>query len=256
MTVSYNGWTASQAPAAIGVAPFIVNGVPFPGGVRSGDVAAVFRYLVEQFARRVEGLITPGCWGYYYKQSANSAALLSCHSSGTAIDINAPRHPNGKRGTFTAAQVAQIRAILAELSGVVYWGGDAWGDGTPDEMHFEIQSGVTAAQVAAAARKLGTTSSEEFDMATSEELKNLIVGYGRRIERIDVGEGGALGSPWGYGRRIEDIEDRVIALQAAVAAVAANGSALTAEQIEAAVTKALRDNAARLAAANGGAAGA
>jgi hypothetical protein len=58
-----------------------------------------------------------------------------------------------------------------------------------------------------------TTGNEEFDMASSEELKNLIIGYGQRVERIDVGEAGALGSPWGYGRRIEDLQARVTRME-------------------------------------------
>jgi hypothetical protein len=83
----------------------------------------------------VEPLVAGWCWGFSFRQNRN-AANLSCHSSATAIDLNAPRHPNGKRGTFTKAQVAEIRRILAEVGNVVRWGGDF--AGTPDEMHFEI----------------------------------------------------------------------------------------------------------------------
>jgi hypothetical protein len=174
MVASYNGWKASQSPSEIGVVPFVVNGVSFPSGARGGDVGVVFGYLAEQYAKRVEPLVSPGCWGYYYKQSANSAALLSCHSSGTAIDFNAPKHPNGKRGTFTAAQVKAIRAILAELGGVVYWGGDAWGNGTPDEMHFEIDTDATVAQVAAVANKIrgmaAPTKEDDLDANQAQQL--------------------------------------------------------------------------------------
>src|SRR5690606_34921728 len=80
--------------------------------------------------------------------------------SGTAIDYNATRHPNGRRGTWTPAQVAEIRRILAELGGVVRWLADA--TGTPDEMHFEIKG--TPAQVAAVAARL----TEEDDMPLSD----------------------------------------------------------------------------------------
>lgn len=156
MPTSYNGWPASRTPTAIAVDPgFTAAGRTFPGGVRSGDVATVFAYLIEQFDKRVEpvALYQPGDeWGYHYKPSANAAHLLSCHSSGTAVDVNATRHPNRKRGTFTAAQVVAIRQILAECSGVVRWLGDT--PGTPDEMHFEIIG--NAAKVKAAADKLRT----------------------------------------------------------------------------------------------------
>lgn len=157
MTTSYNGWQASQNPDAIGInrAWEPIPGHRFPGGVKSGDVETVMTYLVRQLDARVEPIemYPPGDeWGYHYKQSANSPRLLSCHSSGTAIDYNATRHPNGKRGTWTSVQVSVIRSILNEVSGVVRWLGDA--SGTADEMHFEIHGSPT--QVATAARNLAS----------------------------------------------------------------------------------------------------
>lgn len=154
MPTSYNGWPASKNPKAIDINPnWAPLGHRFPGGVKSGDVEAVFTYLVEQLHARVEPIDRDAVkdeWGWFFKPSANSPKLISCHSSGTAIDWNATRHPNGKHGTFTPAQVAEIRKIQAELSGVVRWLGDA--TGTPDEMHFEIKG--TPAQAAAAAARL------------------------------------------------------------------------------------------------------
>lgn len=136
MAVSYNGWSASTDNRDFGgLDNRAVAGVHMAPGVRAGDVATVLFYVAEQFHHRVEALVPGWCWGYYYRQNRN-AANLSCHSSATAIDLNAPRHPNGKRGTFTKAQVAEIRAIQFEVQKVVRWGGDF--TGTPDEMHFEI----------------------------------------------------------------------------------------------------------------------
>ncbi len=170
MPTSYNGWPASRDPAAIGInrkwAPL---GVPFPGGVKGGDVETVLTYVVEQLHARVEPIDLPGLkdeWGWHYKPSANSPNLLSCHSSGTAFDYNATRHPNRKRGTFTAAQVKTIHTILDEVGGVVRWLGDAR---TPDEMHFEIKG--TPAQVADVARLLRSKPAPpEDDMAEAKEL--------------------------------------------------------------------------------------
>lgn len=162
---SYNGWQAHPDRRIIGVAPLTIDGAGFPGGVKTGDVATVLGYVATQFHARVEPLAKGWCWGYNYRQNRN-ANNLSCHASGTAIDVNAPRHPNGRRGTFTPAQVAQIRGILDECGGVVQWGGDF--RGTPDEMHFEIIG--NANQVAAAARRLQNrtqakpTEPEEIDM--------------------------------------------------------------------------------------------
>ena len=155
---SYNGWPASVDAKAIGVAPFTVAGVSFPGGVRGGDVATVLRYVAEQFNARVEPLESPGCWGWSYRQNRN-AANLSCHASGTAIDVNAPKHPNGVEAvkTFSDAQIKAVHAILSEipeLAEVVHWGGD-WHTPalTPDPMHFEIHD-HDVAKLARVARRI------------------------------------------------------------------------------------------------------
>ena len=140
METSYNGWPASTSQDAIGVVPLKVAGVEFVGGVRSGDVHTVLGHVAQEFNDRVERLVHPGCWGYAYRQNRN-ANNLSCHASGTAIDCNAPLHPNGvaTSKTYSPAQIAEVHKILAEipeLSEVVHWGGD-W-TRVPDAMHFEI----------------------------------------------------------------------------------------------------------------------
>jgi len=138
---AYNGWLASRNPADFGgLEQIVVAGEPFAPGVRAGDVATVLRYVAEQMHNRVEPIYRQGWhdgddWGYAYRQNRN-ANNLSCHSAGCAIDYNAVKHPNGKRGTFSTEQVLVIHTILHELDGVVRWGGDF--TGTADEMHFEI----------------------------------------------------------------------------------------------------------------------
>ncbi len=65
------------------------------------------------------------------------ASSLSNHSSATAFDWHAPKHPLGKAGTFSRAQVATIHAIVnIECERAVRWGGDY--SGRKDEMHFEV----------------------------------------------------------------------------------------------------------------------
>lgn len=134
---SYNGWPASDDPNAINIEKFgDPYGVPFPGGVRGGDVKKVLGYVASQLHYRVEPCVSGWDWGYQYRANVNNPSSLSCHASGTAIDYNAPNHPNGAWGTFTNEQVATIYDILAEVGGAVQWGGDY--TGTVDEMHFEI----------------------------------------------------------------------------------------------------------------------
>jgi hypothetical protein len=159
MEKSYNGWTASRNPRDFGgIAPLVVAGESFSPGVRQGAVWTVLRYVAEQMNRRVEPIYKPGWhdaddWGFNYRPNRNDNNL-SCHASATAIDYNATRHPNGKRGTYSNVQVMEIHAIMRECESVVRWGGDF--TGTADEMHFEICKGDAA--VEAVARKLAIRS--------------------------------------------------------------------------------------------------
>lgn len=150
MATSQNGWPASANKSVIGIdSNFSVAGVKFPGGVKAGDVATVLHYVASQFHERVERLHDGWCWGWAYRSIRGSTRNLSNHAAGCAIDVNAPNHPLGKRGTFDVAQVKAINAIVAECDGVVRWGGTY---SRPDEMHFEVIG--NAAAVARVAAKL------------------------------------------------------------------------------------------------------
>lgn len=145
---SYNGWPASPDPDAIGIKPFAVAGYKFPAGIKGGDVEVVFRYYAAQYHCRVEGFGWGGAdeWGYAFRKNRN-ANNYSCHASGTALDFNSQRHPNGARRTLDPSQVAELRLIQAEVFHVVKWGGDF--SGTKDEMHHEICAGVDEVHTAA-----------------------------------------------------------------------------------------------------------
>lgn len=152
MTVySYNNWPAYPAKqsAALDLTKITAGGVTFPPGVRGGDVAVVFQYLVTRLNKEVEKAVSPGCWGYNFRPNRN-ANNLSCHASATAIDYNAPAHPNGKRGTWGPVKTAKVRQILADLDHIIRWGEDF--HGTPDGMHFEINA--TPAAVKKVANKI------------------------------------------------------------------------------------------------------
>lgn len=136
MARSQNGWNASSSRSALGITNPTIDGVTFPGGIVGGAGGQVLHHVATQFHRRVEPLVKGWCWGHHYRQVTGGRAL-SNHASGTAIDINAPRHPYGKRGTFTAAQVRAIREILAECRNTVRWGGDY---SRADDMHFELNA--------------------------------------------------------------------------------------------------------------------
>ncbi len=141
MASSYNGWTASKVPSELAITPLTYKGESFAPGVRGGDVHFLFTLLVADLDHWIEPIYAPGWheadeWGWNYRVNRN-ANNLSCHASGTAIDYNATRHPNGKRGTFVAWQVNGIRNMLrTNYRSLIRWGGDF--TGTPDEMHFEV----------------------------------------------------------------------------------------------------------------------
>jgi hypothetical protein len=137
MPYSQNGWTAGQARDIGGLHTAAVPGtsVRLPQGVRRGAVATVLHYVAEQFHDTVEPLHAGQCWGYAYRK-IRGATGLSNHASGTAIDLNAPAHPLGAKGTFTRKQIVAIRRILDFCDETVRWGGDY--RERKDEMHFEI----------------------------------------------------------------------------------------------------------------------
>ena len=144
MSASQNGWRANDRS--------LIVSISVPGGklaVRKGDVAVIMQYIAEQFHSTVEPLKWPGNWGYA-ERKIRGGSSLSNHASGTAIDLNAPRHYLGAVGTFTSSQVRAIRKILSACEGTIRWGGDY--RGRKDEMHFEINAGT--AKVARVAKKL------------------------------------------------------------------------------------------------------
>ena len=150
METSYNGWPASKDQAEIGVKSYLV-----PGTERKMRCAAAVAPLLIGFAAEFDKLIEPidegtfDDWGYAYRMVRGNPTKLSCHSSGTAIDLNATKHPMGKYDTFDAAKVPMIRALAKKYG--LKWGGDF--KTRPDDMHFEISIGP--AKVAELITKLG-----------------------------------------------------------------------------------------------------
>jgi hypothetical protein len=148
---SQNGWSAGSS-STVPLSALAVGAATFPAGVRRGDVHVVLGHVARRFDSEVEALVKGWCWGHSYRPISGSTTL-SNHSSGTAIDLNAPRHPLGAPGTFTATQRSHIRSILNSCNGVVRWGGDY--SGRKDEMHFEINVRPGDARLAALAKRLG-----------------------------------------------------------------------------------------------------
>ena len=103
---SYNGYPASKDPAEIGIKSYPVKGTD-----RKLRCAESVGPLLATFAAEFHELIEPidegtfDDWGYAFRMVRGSTDRLSCHSSGTAIDLNATKHPLGKAGTFPAEKI-------------------------------------------------------------------------------------------------------------------------------------------------------
>jgi len=133
---SYNGYPASKDPDEIKVKQFPVAGTDL-----KLRCAASVGPLLAGFAAEFHTLIEPidkgtyDDWGYAFRMVRGSEDRLSCHSSGSAIDLNATKHPLGKAGTFPSEKVPMIRALAKKYG--LKWGGDF--KSRPDDMHFEVE---------------------------------------------------------------------------------------------------------------------
>jgi hypothetical protein len=150
MLKSYNGYPASKDPAEINIKSYPVKGTD-----RKLKCAESVGPLLAAFAAEFHTLIEPidegtyDDWGYAFRMVRGSIDRLSCHSSGTAIDLNATKHPLGKVGTFPAEKIPMLRALAKKYG--LKWGGDF--KSRPDDMHFEVE--ISPAKAKALIESLG-----------------------------------------------------------------------------------------------------
>lgn len=83
--------------------------------------------------------------GYTYRVARGSSSW-SNHASGTAVDLNWKRRPALVR-RMSARERAAAERIARRVAPVIAWGGK-WRT-KPDEMHWEIRPGTTAAELRA-----------------------------------------------------------------------------------------------------------
>ena len=132
---SSNGWPASKDPAVIGIKSFKVPGTDLK--IRCAEkVAPLLIGLASEFHKTIEPIDTGTLddWGYAFRMIRGSTDSLSNHSSGTAIDLNATKHPLGKENTFSPEDAAKCIALAAKWG--CKWGGTY--RNRKDDMHFEI----------------------------------------------------------------------------------------------------------------------
>ena len=148
MARSQNGYPANEVSRTqVRNIPGTSRNVRLEAG-DAGYLLLHFASWFDEFIESVDGGQLDD-WGYA-ERPIRGGTSLSNHASGTALDLNAPRHPMGVRGTFTRAQTRAIREQLKVYDGCIRWGGDY--SGRPDEMHFEINR--PARDVARVAKRL------------------------------------------------------------------------------------------------------
>jgi hypothetical protein len=146
--ISYNGWPASKDVESIRIKSYAIKGSSVK--LRCAYFAApLLVAFAEDFNELIEEIDDgKDDWGFCYRDVRGVPGKLSNHSSGTAIDLNATKHPLGKTGTFEPGEVTMILALTRKYG--LIWGG-TWT--RKDEMHFEI--GIDPVKAAKLIEKLG-----------------------------------------------------------------------------------------------------
>lgn len=109
-----------------------------------GEPTRIFREFTEWFDKNIEpiGYGDIDDWSWNLPESIDTRPeACSNHGSGTAVDLNAYRHPLNERGGFTERQTLLIRQKVKSYGGHLVWGGN-WTDPV-DEMHFEYTKNPT-----------------------------------------------------------------------------------------------------------------
>lgn len=127
-----NGFPFTSNTRLIGLKTYRVPGTSTALRVRA-DIAPLLVGFARDFDRMVEDLHTGWCWSYAYR-AVRGSSLPSFHGAGIAIDLNAPRHPLGRVGTFSRRQRTVINALCRKYG--LRWGGNY--SHRKDEMHFEV----------------------------------------------------------------------------------------------------------------------
>lgn len=117
--------------------------------LRNGSAGFLLAYLALWYAEVIEpvaGKVLDD-WGWAPARNVRGGESISNHSSGTAMDLNALKHPLGKVRTGIFARASKVKALhdrLRFMNGVIRWGGDY--HNRKDEMHFEIVQNVTVCE--------------------------------------------------------------------------------------------------------------
>lgn len=128
--------------------------------LKPGNAGFVLAHFALWYHERVESIL-PGVWDEWgwASRAIRGSTVISNHASGTAMDLNAVKHPLGVRGTLRfwlrlrkgRRELAEdrINRVLKRTYGNVIRGGLNYVS-RPDEMHYEINADATRVGVLAA----------------------------------------------------------------------------------------------------------
>lgn len=178
MAVSQNGWTANDVNLTQNYT--IGNGRQIR--LRKGDAGFLLKHFADWFDAKIEDIDAGQLddWGYA-ERPIRDGVELSNHASGTAMDLNATKHPLGARGTFPAAKASAIRQRLALYNGAIRWGGDYVN--RADEMHFEINADAATVKRVADKIRSQATPKPVAAPARVPTISDIVVTLGRLRDR-------------------------------------------------------------------------
>lgn len=209
---SQNGFPASADRAAIGVKTFAVPGSAEILLPLRADVAPLLLSMAQWWDVHVEPLVAGWCWAYAFRAIRGQTSGYSNHASATAMDLNAPDHPLGVRGTVPASKRAPISAA-ARARGL-RWGGDY--TGRVDEMHFEID--VSPARALELVEKLQNGGDDVVTQADMNAIAAKVTAavFGKRIDMQWKDPGGKPHVvPFGTVIAFEDRRQQLVSAQIA-----------------------------------------
>lgn len=173
MATSQNGWPGLPSDSPL-LHKWILPGTNRHFLLRNGSAGFLLCHFSLWFHDKIERLDLGiwDDWGYAYREIRDDT-VLSNHASGTAVDLNATRHPLGvpTLDTFTQGQVNLIhRKLRRQYKWVLRWGGDY--QNRPDAMHVEINRPLADAE--RVARKLVDSRRGEKILAANPGQKKVI----------------------------------------------------------------------------------
>lgn len=150
MLASQNGYSANDVTRTV---VWTIPGTTRQVRLRAGAEGYLLTDFASWFDANIEDIDEGQLddWGYAERTIRGDSVTLSNHASGTAIDLNATRHPLGTFGTYSSGQELRIREVLETRYGGTIRSGIFY-EGRKDPMHFEINA--SPARCAAVAAKL------------------------------------------------------------------------------------------------------